>query len=325
MSLLPKRLNGCPYLFLAPMEGVADACFRKAMGKVGGFDAAVRDFLRVPKNAHVKSLATQYNSEELGSTPLFAQLMGADPDLVAEMGLEMERRKAPRIDFNCGCPSNRVNGRQAGSSLLKDPDFLHTMTKTLVSAVSIPVSVKIRSGYADTSLFKENLLAIEEAGAKYITLHPRTKIEGYSPPANWDLIKVAKSTVNIPIVGNGDILTVGDALRMLAMTKCDALMIGRGSIINPFIFHQIYAHFSSKTFVPKWSDYLVFFKTYFQGLDQNLSDKSKVNKLKQLFGFVFKKTPTLLEKRIEVLRAKQTDPKAFLDFSLSLLKQDFSS
>lgn len=323
MSLLPKSSNGCPYLFLAPMEGVADACFRKAMGKVGGFDGAVRDFLRVPKNAHIKSLAVQYDFDELGPIPLFAQLMGADPDLVAEMGVEMERRKAPRIDLNCGCPSNRVNGRQAGSSLLKDPEFLHTITKRLVSAVSIPVSVKIRSGYADTSLFKENLLAIEEAGAKYITLHPRTKIEGYLPPANWDLIKEAKNTVNIPIVGNGDILTVQDALRMLDMTKCDALMIGRGSIINPFIFHQIKAHFSNTTFLPKWNDYLVFFQTYFQGLEQSLSNKSKVNKLKQLFSFAFKKTPSLLEKRIEMLREKEQDPKAFLDFSLSLLKQNF--
>lgn len=244
MSILPKDSNGCPFLLLAPMEGVGDRCFRKAIASIGGFDEAVRDFLRVPRNAHIKSLAREYDADELKPIPLAAQLMGSDPELMGAMAQEIEQRKAPRIDLNCGCPSNTVTGRGAGSSLLKDPDFLYQNAKAIVKSVSIPVTIKMRSGYEDISLFKENLCAAQESGAHYITLHPRTKVDGYSPPARWDLIAEAKSILKIPLVGNGDILNVEHALKMLQTTGCDALMIGRGSVINPFIFHQIRAHFS---------------------------------------------------------------------------------
>src|SRR5271163_4146440 len=161
MALLPKNSHGCPYLFLAPMEGVGDRCFRRAMASVGGFDEAVTDFLRVPTNAHVQSLARAYQADETAPIPLAAQLMGSDPELMAAMAQEIEARGAPRIDLNCGCPSNTVTGRGAGSSLLKDPEFLYQVAKSIVKAVSIPVTVKMRSGYADISLFKENLLAAQ--------------------------------------------------------------------------------------------------------------------------------------------------------------------
>src|SRR5688572_10543822 len=135
MTLLPKDEFGCPTLQLAPMEGVGDASFRKAIASIGGFDEAVRDFLRVPKNAHVKSLAKVYDPHELSPIPLAAQLMGSDCDLMAEMAQEIERRGAPRIDINCGCPSNTVTGRGAGSSLLKEPNVLHEVARAVVQAV----------------------------------------------------------------------------------------------------------------------------------------------------------------------------------------------
>src|SRR5436190_18629546 len=108
MTLLPKHRSGCPFLILAPMEGVGDQWFRKAMASIGGFDEAVRDFLRVPSNAHVKSLASVYCADELTPIPLAAQIMGSDLDLMGAMAQEIERRGAPRIDVNCGCPSNTV-------------------------------------------------------------------------------------------------------------------------------------------------------------------------------------------------------------------------
>src|SRR3954468_12858779 len=119
-SLLPLSETGCPFLLLAPMEGVGDASFRKAMASIGGFDEAVRDFLRVPANAHVKSLSKVYSADELSPVPLAAQIMGSDTDLMAAMAQELMLRGAPRIDVNCGCPSHTVTGRGAGSSLLKD-------------------------------------------------------------------------------------------------------------------------------------------------------------------------------------------------------------
>ncbi|MBS0656511.1 MAG: tRNA-dihydrouridine synthase family protein, partial [Verrucomicrobia bacterium] len=287
MSLLPKNSHGCPYLFLAPMEGIGDRCFRVAMASVGGFDMAVRDFLRVPSNAHVKSLAVAYTADEIAPIPLVAQLMGSDPELMAAMAVEMEQRGAPRIDINCGCPSNTVTGRGAGSSLLKEPNFLHQVATAVVQAVSIPVSLKMRSGYENTSLFKENLVAAQESGVSYITLHPRTKVDGYGPPARWDLIAEAKSILNIPLVGNGDIVRVEDAVEMLRVTKCDALMIGRGSIINPFLFQQIRAHFAGEAYTPQWSDLIRYLHIYYAEIPLEMSIKSKINKMKALFGFLF--------------------------------------
>lgn len=320
MSLLPKDQNGCPFLILAPMEGVGDRCFRKAMASVGGFDEAVRDFLRVPKNAHVKSLAKEYEPDELSPIPIAAQLMGSDPELMAEMAVEIERLGAPRIDLNCGCPSNTVTGRGAGSSLLRDPSYVYEVAKALVESVSIPVTIKMRSGFEDIALFKENLLAAQESGVNYITLHPRTKVDGYGPPARWDLIAEAKSLLRIPLVGNGDILSIENALEMLRMTNCDALMIGRGSVINPFIFHQIRAYFAGKVFMPSWEQLLSYFHTYIQETPSGMPIKIKVNKLKQLMSFIFKGNDRLLQLRNTILTSKHLSPEEFLDFVLPHLK-----
>lgn len=323
MNLLPRNSDGCPFLILAPMEGVGDRSFRKAMASIGGFDESVRDFLRVPSNAHVKSLARQYESDEIAPIPLAAQLMGSDPELMAEMAIEMQARGASRIDLNCGCPSNTVTGRGAGSSLLKEPSYLNKIARAMVQAVTIPVTAKLRSGFNDTSLFKENLLAAEESGIAYLTLHPRTKIDGYGPPARWDLIAEAKSILKIPVVGNGDILTVKDALKMLDETCCDALMIGRGSVINPFIFHEIKAHFAGVPYEKKWSALAHFFNVYLASIPLEIPEKTRVNKMKQLMSFLFKGNEKLLEKKQDILKYGEKNVLAFLDFALPELQKAF--
>ena len=324
MNLLPKDPHGCPFLILAPMEGVGDRCFRKAMASIGGFDEAVRDFLRVPKNGHVKSLASEYIPDEIAPIPLAAQLMGSDLDLMSAVAQEIEKRGAPRIDLNCGCPSNTVTGRGAGSSLLKDPQFLYAVAKAVVGSVRIPVTIKMRSGYEDISLFRENILAAQESGVRYITLHPRTKVDGYGPPARWDLIAEAKSILRIPLVGNGDILTVENALDMLKTTGCDALMIGRGSIINPFIFHQIRAHFSGMPFLKRWNHLSNYLEVYLSEIPPDMSNRVRVNKLKQLMSFLFKAHAGLLEKRSSILTAQFGDPDSYLSYALPLLKDGWN-
>ena len=155
MAHLQKDSCGCPYLLLAPMEGVGDRAFRKSMASIGGFDEAVTDFIRVPSNAHVQSLAKVYDANETAPIPLAAQIMGSDVQLVADMAVELINRGAPRIDLNCGCPSNTVTGRGAGSSLLKNPETIYEVAKGIVKVASVPVTIKMRSGYQDTSLFKE--------------------------------------------------------------------------------------------------------------------------------------------------------------------------
>lgn len=321
---IPFRNNEeCPPLFLAPMEGVGDRAFRKAMSSVGGFDHACTEFIRVPCNAHVKSLAKVYEHDLTAPIPQAAQLMGEDPDLMAAMAVEIEQRLAPRIDLNCGCPSNTVTGKGAGSSLLKTPELLHKIAKAMVEAVKIPVTAKLRSGFEDTSLFKENLLAAEESGIQFLTLHPRTKEDGYKAPANWELIAEAKSLLKIPVVGNGDLLTVEDALRMLKLTHSDALMIGRGAVINPFIFHEIKAFFAKKPFQIPFSALHHFLMTFVQNFSHDLSERGRMNKLKQLFGFLFQKNNSLKNLRTDMLTRSYTNAQDMLNYNLPLLEKFF--
>jgi tRNA-dihydrouridine synthase C len=322
--MLPKNSDGCPYLILAPMEGVGDQCFRKAITSIGGFDEAVRDFLRVPINAHIPSLASRYQAQEIQPIPLAAQLMGSDPVLMADMAYAMQLRGAPRIDLNCGCPSNTVTGKGAGSSLLKDPNYLYQIAKAMVQAVSIPVTAKLRSGFNDISLFRENLLAAQESGIRYLTLHPRTKEDGYGPPAKWELIAEAKALLRIPVVGNGDILTVNDALNMLKLTQCDALMIGRGSLINPFIFHQIKAYFAGKVYASNEDALVRYFEVYLANIEPTMPEKAQVNKLKQMISFLFKSNSVLLDKRQDILRSSYPNARAVVDDALFYLKQGWS-
>lgn len=306
-------------LFLAPMEGVGDRPFRKAMATIGGFDEAVTEFIRVPLNAHIKSLASGYQANELDPIPLAAQLMGGEPDLMAEMSVEIESKGALRIDLNCGCPSKRVTGRGAGSSLLKEPDHLHTIAKAMVQAVKVPVTVKMRSGFEDISLFKENLLAAQESGIKFLTLHPRTKVDGYGPPARWDLIAEAKSILRIPLVGNGDILNTYDAARMVKETGCDMLMIGRGAVINPFIFREIKGE-SPLTGEALWQLQERFLDVFVSELPSDITMRGKVNKVKQIMGFWFKRTLELQVKRQDMLTYAYQDFEDFYGFIKSTLK-----
>ena len=310
--MLPKHQNGCPYLLLAPMEGLGDRPFRKAIASIGGFDEGVTEFIRVPRNGHVPSLASVYDADELAPIPLAAQIMGSEPELIAEMARALTHRGAKRIDLNCGCPSNTVVGKGAGSSLLKDPSSLYEIAKALVQATDLPVTVKMRSGFEDTSLLKENLLAAQESGIRFLTLHPRTKVDGYGPPAKWELIAYAKSILKIPVVGNGDILTVDDAHRMLKETGCDALMIGRGSATNPFIFHEIKASFSKTSFISTWSDLERFIDVFVSELSPESPPRNRIGKLKQLLSFLFRKNGSLLSLRPSILTFNSQDENEFL-------------
>ncbi|MBI5346075.1 MAG: tRNA-dihydrouridine synthase family protein [Chlamydiae bacterium] len=323
MNFLPKDTNGCPFLLLAPMEGVGDAPFRKAIASIGGFDEAIKDFLRVPKNAHIKSLAKVYIANEIAPIPLAAQIMGSDVELMAQMAIELENRGALHIDLNFGCPSKIVNGRGSGASLLKNPAILEKIAKRVVEAVSIPVSIKMRSGYHDISLFKENLLAAEGSGVKYITLHPRTKVQEYDSSANWALIAEAKSILKIPVVGNGDIFSLNDALRMLKDTGCDGLMIGRGALINPFIFNQIKSHFSKKEYKSFFCDLVKYLEKYICELADDIQMRTKINKLKQIMSFLFQGNEILLKNRMAVLSYKGTELQELMDLAIPFLKEGF--
>jgi tRNA-dihydrouridine synthase C len=321
MELLPKDSYGCPALLLAPMEGVGDLSFRRAMASIGGFNEACTEFLRVPLNGHIPSLAKRYDPNETLPIPQAVQLMGSSPELMAAMTREVVKLGAHRVDLNCGCPSNTVTGRGAGSSLLKDPNQLFEVAKAMCNAVNVPITAKLRIGFEDASLFKENLMAAQESGVRFITLHARTKVDGYGPPARIEYITAAKKILKIPLVGNGDILTVEDAIKMLETTHCDALMIGRGAVTNPFIFQEIRSYFSKKPFKRSFEKMKRFLEIFMENLPPEMPVRNQINKLKQLIGFLFKGNDVLLEKRQTLLRSPDLDAKMFCLEILQILQE----
>lgn len=303
------------------MEGVGDRPFRKAMASIGGFDEAVRDFIRVPIGAHVKSLAAVYRADEIAPIRLVPQIMGSDKEGMGEMARELVRLGAHRIDVNCGCPSNTVTGKGAGSSLLKDPTQLYDLLRSVVRAVDVPVSMKMRSGYEDTSKLKENLLAAQESGVQFLVLHPRTKVDGYGPAARWELIAEAKALLRIPVVGNGDITSVATAFKMLEMTGCDGLMIGRGGVMVPFLFQQIRAHFLGEDYQTDPTALVKFFEIYLKELPETMQVRVRVNKVKQILNFMFQSTPERALKRKEIMTFQASDPQKLLDLALDFIVQ----
>lgn len=319
---LPKHANGCPPLFLAPMEGVGSRAFRMALATIGGFDEACTEFLRVPSNAHVQSLAKKYFSNDTAPIPQAAQVMGSDPELMAAMAQELEMRGAPRIDLNCGCPSGRVTGRGAGSTLLKTPDFLHVVAKALVDAVKIPVSVKMRAGFHDSLLLKENLLAAESSGAVFITLHPRTKVEGYAKPSHWDRLAYAKEVLSIPLIGSGDVVDVPSCLKMLEETHVDGVMIGRAAVTNPWIFHEIKQHFSISSRLLNWAETEQYLYAFLNSLPADTKERSRINQTKQLLRFMFSKSETLHSQSSTILTAAPATAEELLDRAIPFLKKD---
>lgn len=252
------RRGGAPATFAAPMEGLGDARFRIALAArgLGGFDEACREFIRIPGTLPngadpekiVRNLCGKYDASELpGGLPLGAQLMGSEPELLtlASRYLAIDL-KAPRIDLNCGCPANVVTGKGAGSSLLRDPALVYETVKAVADGArgsGAYVTMKLRSGYDDSGLLRENLCAAREAGARFVSLHARTRKQGYSGRANWNEIAFAKEVLgdDVPVIGNGDVTSAHRCAELLRATNADGVMIGRGAVQDPLIFRRIAA------------------------------------------------------------------------------------
>lgn len=303
-----------PKLYLAPMEGLGNFSFRNAISLIGGFDEATREFISVPKEAHVKSLAKKFDFSDTFPIPQAAQVMGSDPSTLAAMTEALIEKGAKRVELNVGCPSNTVTGNGAGSSLLKDPENLHKILKAMTAVSTVPLTAKLRSGFSDTSLFKENLLAAESAGITHLTLHPRTKLEGYKGFANIELIKEAKELLSIPVIGNGDIKTREDALHMLNYTGCDGLMVGRGAVINPWIFHEIKGNFD----LENTNETIIYLERFYQNVCEK-APKNQIGQMKGLFSFLFSRNSIVLEKRRDMLRKRDCSPREFFEYCIEIL------
>lgn len=222
---------------LGPMAGISNSAFRRIAKEMGcGLIVAEMVSDKAICYGSKKTIDMLYMTEY--ERPLSQQIFGNDKDSFVQAALYIEKNMHPDIiDINMGCPVPKVAvSSQAGSALLKNPDKVYEIVKAVVEAVSIPVTVKIRSGWDSNSINAVEIAQIcEKAGASAVTVHGRTRAQGYSGKADWNIIKEVKKNVNIPVIGNGDIKSPIDAKRMLDETNCDAIMIARASLGNPWI------------------------------------------------------------------------------------------
>lgn len=228
-----------PALYLAPMSGVTDTVFRRLIRRVGGCGMVVSEFTSSEglSRQALRSLAQlEFSHEE---HPIVGQIFGANPDRLAEATEIVDELGYDVIDLNLGCPAKKVI-RCGGSGLLRELPLLEEILKRMRAATKKPFTVKIRAGWDDKEIVACDVARMAEAnGVEAIAVHPRTRLQGYSGNANWDIIRDVKQAVNIPVIGNGDVRTVDDAVRLKQHTGCDAIMVGRGVMANPWLLRQI--------------------------------------------------------------------------------------
>ena len=220
---------------LAPMDGYSDWPFRSICRALGSA-MSYTEFVKVEKIlSRSKEPAKRLYYEE-AERPITFQIYGDDPNLILKAALIVEKWKPDILDINMGCPAKSIADRGAGVGMMPSPLKIARMFKKLTSALKIPITGKIRLGWDRNKNYKLIARIVEEEGGSLIAIHGRTKEQRYSGNADWDAIAEVKSTVKIPVIGSGDIRTVADIQRMKRHTNCDAVMIGRGAIANPWIF-----------------------------------------------------------------------------------------
>ncbi len=238
-------------ILLAPMEGVVDPVIRELFSKIGGFDQMCTEFIRVTDKLNPPKVFYKYCPELKNNgltkygTPVYVQLLGGQPGPLSENASLAVQLGAPGIDLNFGCPAKTVNRHDGGAAILKQPSRLFDIITQVKKATSnaVPVTAKIRLGFDDKSLVHEIAHCLKEAAPTSVTVHARTKAEGYAPPAHWHYIAKIKSIISpLPIVANGDIWDTSDYHKCVKESLCTDVALGRGAYANPFLAQAIKAN-----------------------------------------------------------------------------------
>lgn len=278
-------------IILAPMEGLADVHLRHLLTAQGGFDWVVSEFVRVvdrPYPDHVFHTVCPellQGGRTASGTPVRVQLLGNHLESMAANAQRAVALGSYGIDINFGCPSKTVNRSMGGAVLLKEPDTLYRVVSAVRAALpkSVVVSAKMRLGFDDTALMLDNAAAIEAAGADELTVHARTRLQGYAPPAHWHELGRIRAHIKIPLIANGDICCVDDYHRCVAAAGTVDVMLGRGAVRLPMLARQIRAN---QTGSAQWSAISPMLITFWQQISLTLPPRDCVGRVKQWVNYL---------------------------------------
>ncbi|MCW8355224.1 tRNA-dihydrouridine synthase family protein [Marinomonas pontica] len=287
-----KDIHSSIVLAVAPMEGVMDHTMRALLSKIGGMNYLVSEFIRVtqypiPSSTFKRQVPeNQNNAHTTYHHPVHTQLLGSNAELMAQSALNAIEAGATHIDVNFGCPAKRVNGHGGGSVLLQTPNILHEIMSAIKNTLPnhIPLSAKIRLGYEDEALLFDNVAAIESAGTGTLTIHGRTKKDGYKPPARWEKIGEIQDKTTMVVVANGDITDFDSLTRCQSVSGCKHFMIGRGALNNPFVFQDIRAKLDNQENSLKQASLVELFTDYNIELQKHYDEVATLGRLKQWCG-----------------------------------------
>ena len=292
----------------APMAGISNESFRQIIKEMGAgliYSEMISNMGIIYNSKNTISML-KINDDE---RPISIQIFGSDKESFIKAAKYVNDNIKPDIiDINMGCPVPKVALKsQAGSGLLKDPNKIYEIVSSVVKTVDIPVTVKIRSGWNKDSInCIEVAKLIEKAGASAVAIHPRTREQGYSGTADWNLIKEIKQNVNIPVIGNGDIKTIYDAKRMLEETNCDAIMIGRASIGNPWFIKECVEYIENNKIIeePTYKERIDTLVKHYELIKKNESERKAILDIKTHALAYLKYIPQSKELKKEIALCK---------------------
>jgi len=286
-------------LLLAPMEGLLDFTLRDILTRVGGIDRCVAEFIRVtgtllPERVFYRVVPElRHGGRTPAGVPVRAQLMGSDPVCLAENAARLAGLGPAGIDLNFGCPAKIVNRHGGGAALLEDPELIARIVGAVRRAVpaTMPVSAKMRLGFNDDSRTLECAHAIVSGGAGELVVHARTKADGYRPPAYWERIAAVREAVTIPVIANGEIWSVDDALRARERSGCEVLMLGRGMVSDPGLALAIVAEARGQRAEFGWAELQPLLAAFWTLVCGHIEPRARAGRLKQWLNYLRRRHP----------------------------------